>query len=198
MAERSLRHTRQITVDIYARDDALWEVEARLIDTKALDYALESGVRPAGDPVHDMTLHLVVDAQFTIVQASARTDWMPYPTLCNDYGDVYTRLAGMNLMRGFRQDVKALAGDVRGCTHLSEMALVLPTAVVQAFAGDVLDTQGAPAAGQAAQKPFQLDRCHALKSDAPAVLRYYPRWYSGAAAGAEAKADSSEFVPSNV
>ena len=24
--------------------------------------------------------------------------------------------------------------------------------------------------------PFQLDRCHALRRDGPAVARYYPRW----------------------
>jgi len=30
-----------------------------------------------------------------------------------------------------------------------------------------------------AKKPFQLDRCHALAADAPAVARYYPLWYTG-------------------
>jgi hypothetical protein len=25
--------------------------------------------------------------------------------------------------------------------------------------------------------PFQINRCHALKEDAPAVQRHYPRWY---------------------
>jgi hypothetical protein len=59
-----------------------------------------------------------------------------------------------------------------GCTHLTELSDVLPTAVVQAFAGDVLkvypdsDTQ-----------PFQLDRCHALAADGEAVRLFYPRWY---------------------
>jgi hypothetical protein len=118
---RQLRHTRQTTVDIYARDDGLWEVEARLVDTKKRDYALESGTRAAGDPVHDMTLFLVVDTQFNIIESRAKTDWMPYPGYCNNYGAAYTQLAGLNLMRGFRQGVKALVGDVRGCTHLSEM-----------------------------------------------------------------------------
>ena len=26
-------------------------------------------------------------------------------------------------------------------------------------------------------KPFQLDRCHALETTTPTVMRYYPRWY---------------------
>jgi hypothetical protein len=29
------------------------------------------------------------------------------------------------------------------------------------------------------QKPFQLDRCHALASTSPVVGRYYPKWYRG-------------------
>jgi hypothetical protein len=53
---------------------------------------------------------------------------------------------------------------------------VLPTAVVQAFAGDVLDTREDSAADQ---PPFQIDRCHALRSDGPAVATFYPRWVRG-------------------
>ena len=28
-----------------------------------------------------------------------------------------------------------------------------------------------------ADAPFQIDRCHALRSDGPAVQTHYPRWY---------------------
>jgi hypothetical protein len=31
-----------------------------------------------------------------------------------------------------------------------------------------------------ARKPFQIDRCHALDANKPAVARYYPKWYRGA------------------
>ena len=55
------------------------------------------------------------------------------------------------------------------------------TAVVQAFDGDVLDTREDSALGE---RPFQIDRCHALRSDGEAVRAYYPRWYR-AASGAE-------------
>ena len=73
-------------------------------------------------------------------------------------------------------------GGVKGCTHITELTQVLPTAVVQAFAGDVIDTRGDT---EASQQPFQIDRCHALRSDGLAVKTYYPRWYrtSGAPEG---------------
>lgn len=174
--ERQLKHRRSIDLAVYARDDGHWEVEARLIDTKTRDYPLASGVRKAGDPIHDLGIHLVIDTQLNILEARASTHWMPYPGHCDAYGDAYTRLVGLNLMRGFRQAVRERLGGVQGCTHLTEMCQVLPTAVIQAFAGEVLDTQES---GEAAsdERPFQIDRCHALRSDAPAVLTYYPRWY---------------------
>jgi hypothetical protein len=175
MAQRTLRHTRNITVNVYSRDDSLWDIEARLVDTKDRDYALESGPRTAGDPVHDMRLSLTVDTQFNVLESSAVTDWSPYPGYCNAYEPaVYARLVGLNLLKDFRRQVKSRIAPHEGCTHLSELTQVLPTALVQAMAGDVIDTQGAEAEGA---KPFQIDRCHALASNAPAVLRYYPKWY---------------------
>ena len=74
-SERQLKHRRSIDLAVYAREDGLWEVDARLIDTKTRDYPLAGGVRPAGDPVHDMTLSLVIDTQMNILAAQARTDW---------------------------------------------------------------------------------------------------------------------------
>ncbi len=174
--QRQLKHRRSIDVAVYARPDGLWEVEARLVDTKTRDVVLAGQTRRAGDPVHDMTLHLVVDTRFNILAAGAQTHAMPYPGQCNAYGDAYARLAGLNLLKGFRQAVKERLGGVQGCTHITELTQVLPTAVIQAFAGEVLDTQegGASAADQ---PPFQIDRCHALRSDGKVVRQFYPRWY---------------------
>ena len=44
---RSMRHRRAITVEAYLREDGLWDIEARLTDTKPRDIPLASGgVRP--------------------------------------------------------------------------------------------------------------------------------------------------------
>lgn len=179
-ASRRLKHRRQIDVQVFARDDGLWEVDALLTDIKTRDVPLAGGMRPAGEPIHDMLLRLVVDTAFNIVEAGAETRAMPYPGRCNAYGKAYAGLAGVNLMQGFRRALRDRVGGTLGCTHLTELALVLPTAVVQAFAGDVLDTKGS-----GSEQPFQIDRCHALRSDGPAVQEFYPRWYR-APSGAEA------------
>jgi hypothetical protein len=38
-------------------------------------------------------------------------------------------------------------------------------------------------------RPFQIDRCHALRSDGHAVRTHYPRWYRSAARATPATAD---------
>jgi hypothetical protein len=175
--ERQLMHRRRIDVQIYARGNGLWEVDAHITDVRDRATPMATGLLPAGVPIHDMLLRLVVDEAFTILESGAHTAAMPYPGACNDYGDIYSRLVGLNLMRGFRQAVKERLGGIEGCTHITELTQVLPTAVVQAFAGEVLDTRGDAADSQ---KPFQLDRCHALRSDGAAVKTHYPRWYRAA------------------
>jgi hypothetical protein len=175
--ERQLKHCRSIDVQIYARGNGLWEVDAEITDTKTRDALLAGGLRPAGEPIHDMLLRVVVDEQFNIVEAGSETRRMPYPGQCDDHGDAYRRLIGLNLLKGFRQAVKERLAGTSGCTHLTELTQVLPTAVVQAFAGDVIDTREGDSGG----RPFQIDGCHALRCDGPAVRTYYPRWYRGSA-----------------
>jgi Protein of unknown function (DUF2889) len=172
--ERQLKHRRSIDVQIYARGDGLWEVDARITDARTRETHMAAGLLPAGAPIHDMLLRLVVDERFNVVEAGAQTTAMPYSGECDAYGDAYARLVGLNLMRGFRQAVKERLGGIQGCTHITELTQVLPTAVVQAFAGEVLDTQGVAADSE---QPFQIDRCHALRADGLAVKTYYPRWY---------------------
>jgi len=175
--ERQLKHRRSIDVQIYARGNGLWEVDAHITDVRSRETLMATGLLPAGSPIHDMLLRLVVDEQFNVVEAGAATAAMPYPGECNSYGDVYARLVGLNLMRGFRHAVKERLGGIQGCTHITELTQVLPTAVVQAFAGEVLDTRGD---AEDSVQPFQIDRCHALRADGLAVKTHYPRWYRAA------------------
>lgn len=169
--DRRLVHRRAIDVRIYARADGLWDAEAELIDTKARDFTLATGVRAAGEPIHSMWIRLTVDRELHVVDAEARTLASPYPGFCDDFGNAYRALIGLNLLRGFSHDVRQRLHGVRGCTHLTELLRVLPTAVVQGFAGEVIAAEQ----GDDVQ-PFQLDRCHALRLDGPVVMRYYPRW----------------------
>jgi hypothetical protein len=169
---RQLKHRRAISVQAYARADGLWEVDARITDTKTREIPCADGPRAAGAPIHDLMLRLIVDTDLNIVAAGAESLAVPYPGLCSEHGDTYGKLAGLNLLEGFKRAVRERAGGTLGCTHLTELADVLPTAVIQAFAGEVIDTRG-----DGEHKPFQLDRCHALVSHGEAVRLHYPRWF---------------------
>jgi hypothetical protein len=177
-SRRALKHTRTIQVEAFARDDGLWDLDARITDIKTRDAKLAPGIRPAGMPIHDLWLRLTIDTQLTVIDAEAVSEAVPYPGYCNTIGPAYKALIGLNLLKGFRQQVNERLSGIEGCTHLTELAPILPTAAVQAFAGEVFKTRDSADANvdRPSTKPFQLDRCHALRTDGPAVAKYYPRW----------------------
>jgi Protein of unknown function (DUF2889) len=171
---RERLHRRTVTYDGYQRADGLFDIEAHLVDSKDEDFELLTGVRPAGEPIHDMWVRVTIDAAYVIHDIEAITDRMPYPDACDRIGPAYRKLIGANLVSGFRKLLHDRLGTVQGCTHLTELLSYLPTAAVQTFAGLRRENEGD-------QKPFQLDRCHALETTTENVRRYYPKWYRGAA-----------------
>lgn len=176
VVRRMRKHTRAIHIEAFAREDGLWDIDACITDTKTRDIPLASGVRLANTPIHELWLRLTIDTQFNIVAVEAVSDAVPYPGYCDTIGPDYRKMVGLNLLSGFRHQLKQILSGTHGCTHLTELAQILPTAAVQAFAGEVLDTRDGDAADLQSHKPFQLDRCHALRTDGAAVAKYYPRW----------------------
>lgn len=181
-------HTRSIRVQSYARDDGLWDIEAELIDVKAYDFERRDGIFKAGRPVHHMHLRITIDDSFLIVAACAAYDAAPYGEHCAAIEADYGALVGMNLLKGFRAQVKARFGHTAGCTHMTEMSQVLPTAAVQTMANRVREKKGDPN-----KRPFQLDGCHALRTTGPVVLEQYPRWYVGSVKADEEPSDTPIF-----
>ena len=173
---RARRHTRAIHVDAYVREDGLWDLDARITDVKVNDVTLASGLRPGGTFLHDLNLRITINRELTIVEAEAASDAVPYPGYCDTIGPAYRSLVGLNLMKGFRLGVKERLAGVLGCTHLTELANILPTAAIQAYANDVIKTRDGAGDDQLPERPFQIDKCHALRANGPGVAKYYPRW----------------------
>jgi hypothetical protein len=183
---RQLRHRRAIRLEAFERDDGLWDIEACLTDEKPRDVHLASGVRPNGLPIHELWLRITIDRKLTIVDAEASSEWAPYGGQCAESNPAYRSLIGLNLLQNFRRETNRLLRGTAGCTHLTELCAVLPTAAIQAFAGEVWNIEngnprgeplGKPDPNPEEQPPFQLGRCNALRFDGPAVGEYYPRWY---------------------
>jgi hypothetical protein len=165
-------HTRQIRVEGFQRSDGLWDIDGTLTDVKQVDHMLQTGLRRAGEPIHEMTLRLTLDHQMTIIAAHAVTQERPYPGQCESITPVYEQLKGLTIGAGFTRKVAALLGGTRGCTHLTELLGRMATGAFQTMAGRV------PQAGDGVEtRPFQLGGCHALALGGPVVAQYYPRWY---------------------
>jgi len=172
--DRSRLHVRAVTYEGYRCGDDLFDIEGHLTDVKDHDYALLTGVRRAGEPVHDMWIRLTIGGDYLIRAIEVRTDEMPYPGACDLITPAYDKLVGASLLHGFRRTLQEAMGGVRGCSHLTELLSHAPTAAIQMFAGLRREIEGD-------ERPFQLDRCHALETTTETVRRYYPRWYRGAA-----------------
>src|SRR5436853_1082977 len=82
-------HLRRIEIQGYKREDGLYDVEAHLVDTKARDFKLAAGIRPAGEAIHGMWLRITVDKGLNIVDAAAAMDAMPYVDHCNQIVPAY-------------------------------------------------------------------------------------------------------------
>ncbi len=178
-APRTPLHRRTIEIRGWKREDGLYDIEGHLVDAKDQDFRLAAGTRKAGEAIHSMWLRITIDAKLNIVDAAASTDAMPYAGECDRITPDYRKLVGIAIRPGYHQHVKELFANVRGCTHITELAGSLATAAFQTLAGQGLQDPK--------RKPFQLDQCHALASTAASVARYYPRWYRGSDAIAPAK-----------
>src|SRR5947208_5858352 len=111
--ERELTHTRRVRFEGYKRADGLWDIEAHLTDIKNHDYQLKTGVRRAGQPIHEMWVRITIDAELTIKDAVAISDAVPYAGGCEAIGPAYRKLVGLNLLKGFRKNVHELLGNVK-------------------------------------------------------------------------------------
>ena len=170
--ERELVHTRRVRYEGYRRADGLWDIEAHLTDVKNHDFHLKTGVRRAGLPVHDMIVRVTIDRKFNVVDAVAVSDSVPYPDGCEAAAPEYAKLVGLNLLKKFREGLKARLGGILGCTHITEMLAGLPTAAIQTFAGEMREDR------MGGRKPFQLDQCMAMDTSGETVKRWYPEWYA--------------------
>ncbi len=174
---RQLSHSRNVKAEAFKRSDGFWEIDIQLFDVKTKIAKLASGIRNPGDAIHDLWLRIVIDISFNIHDVESSFDAVPYQGYCGQIKLSYKKLIGLNLLKNFRRNVRERLSGLDGCTHLTELSGFLPTVAVQAFAGEVLPTQGTVKDFKEEKIPFQLDKCHALNRSGNAVKKYYPKWF---------------------
>ncbi len=178
-APRRHKHTRTITCEGYEREDGLWDIEARIVDTKT--YAVEEpyrGHRDAGQHVHDMRLRVTLDKSMVVRDIEADTAEAPYDP-CFTVAPAFKRLVGAQVGGGWRKAVNEAVGGTKGCTHLKELLMPVATVAYQTMGGwpkpGTVITADSPERDR--KKPYFLDGCRAWATDGPVVQRLYPLHY---------------------
>jgi hypothetical protein len=174
--ERSEIHQRGIELRGYRRVDGLYDIEARMVDTKASDLTLEAGrVVPQGEPIHDMSIRIVVDEDLTVIDIVASTDASPFG-ICREATRALEAMKGRRIATGWSAAVREQFAGRKGCTHLTELLGPLATVAFQTLS-QVRNAK--PPAVDASGRPHKVDSCYAYASDREIVQRRWPMHYDG-------------------
>ena len=160
-------HTRRTEYASYRRDDGLFEIEGKLIDTAAT----------SGRSFHVMGLQMAFDDQLVIRSINEILETVPFED-CRQGPDVYARLIGEKIAPGWKKRVGAIINRHESCTHqlelLFNMGTVAYLAVSMAPLLDGIDplTQSRDAGA----RPFFLGGCKAWRLDGPIVADKFPKF----------------------
>ena len=174
---RTHHHTRRIEIRGYERDDALWDIEGHLTDTKSSGFEnRDRGWIAADEPIHEMWLRLTIDDSFMIHRAEAATDHGPY-RICGDITPNFVELKGIRIGPGWRRQALKRVGGTRGCTHLVELLGPMATAAYQTLWPALERRRREPV--NARENTALVNSCHAYASDSEIVKRNWPEAYTG-------------------
>ena len=174
--EREEVHLRRIEVRAFRRPDGLYDIEARMVDTKSHDFqGPEQPVLPAGKRLHDIGARVTIDDQFVVQEAVGLTEAAPFKD-CFDAGPALAKLKGLTIGAGWQKAIRERLGGAQGCTHMVELLGPVATTAFQALAPVRFSR---PEAVDGHGKPKKIDSCWAYASHRPLVLKRWPKHYDG-------------------
>ena len=174
-AKRKHLHTRNITCEGFIRDDGLWDIEARLVDTKPFRFENRLGGRTAeaDEPIHGMLLRVTLDLGLFIRDIDAAADFHPFRA-CAAGPAPMQNLIGLQIGGGFMREVRERVGVSSGCTHLIEMMSYVATTAFQTMNPT---WEEVALAKPVKEKPHYLDTCVALRGDGEVIRHSWPEFY---------------------
>ena len=176
-APRNLAHTRVVTCHGYRRDDDLWDIEGRIVDTKPYRFKNRDrgGWIEADEALHDMSIRLTVTLELEVVDVDAVIDASPY-NYCRSAKSMARNLLGLKIAPGWSDRSKRAMGLNRGCTHLTELLGPVATTAIQTIASEHVrrgENKGEK------RPPAFLNSCHTYADDSPVVKLQWPEHYRG-------------------
>lgn len=174
---RELAHTRVVTCHGYRREDDLWDIEGRIVDTKPYRFNNldRGGWIEADEALHDMSIRLTVTIDLEVVDVDAVIDASPY-NYCKSANSMARNLIGLRIAPGWTDKSRRAMGANLGCTHLTELLGPVATTAIQTIASERSqrsDRQGEKRA------PAFLNACHSYADTSPVVKLQWPEHYRG-------------------
>ncbi len=176
-AARKPAHTRVVTCKGYSRDDGLWDIEGRIVDTKPYRFQNRDrgGWIEADEALHDMSIRLTVNLELEVVDVDAVIDASPF-NYCKSISSIARNLIGLRIQPGWTQKSKTAMGANRGCTHLTELLGPVATTAIQTIASA---RRRGDKTGKASGENAFLNTCHSYADDSPVVKVHWPQHYRG-------------------
>ena len=173
---RKKLHDRSVLCRGYRRDDGLWDIEARLCDTKTYDFSnRDRGKIAAGEPVHLMEVRLTVDLDMNIIDAQTGMDYAPF-SICPGAQAAMKKLVGLRIGGGWLRRARERIAHRESCTHLFELLRPLATTAYQTLHRAREErAERAPSR----KRPQIIDQCFSLASDSEVVKVEWPKFYTG-------------------
>lgn len=195
-APRQKFHNRAINCEGFAREDGLWDIEARITDTKTYGFDNEwRGTVEPGDAVHDMWIRLTLDDDKVIRDVATAMDSTPFE-ICSNVAPNFKALIGVRIGAGWNVAVRKRVGGTAGCTHVVELLAVVATVAYQTMGpgrkrrDEWLGTDPATAKDEKledwgksggkrdkAHRPQLIDSCYAWGRSSPVVKRLMADFY---------------------
>ncbi|WP_349607743.1 DUF2889 domain-containing protein [Cupriavidus sp. DF5525] len=174
-AARREIHERVISMKAYQREDGLYDIEARLIDTKPFAFQRISlaDPLPPGEALHDLSLRLTVDRDYVVRAVEASSDATPY-SLCKETESTLSVLVGDRIASGWSSTVKAKLRGAASCTHLMEMLIPMGTTAFQGINGVQREGQTTV---DTSKIPVRVDSCYSYAKHRSVIQRYWPQHY---------------------
>ncbi|MCA0240015.1 MAG: DUF2889 domain-containing protein [Proteobacteria bacterium] len=167
-------HQRRIELRAWRRGDGLIEVEGRLLDTKGHPFRrqLAAADVPPGQPLHDITVTMLVDRALVVQAVRAQMATTPFD-LCPGAAAVLDRLRGQTLGAGWNRRVRELLARDEACTHIVELLGPMATTVHQALAPERLAALNQ--SGSDAERQRKVGSCYAYAAEREVVARLWPQ-----------------------
>lgn len=168
-------HFRRIEMRGYARDDSLYEIEGRLVDSKPFDITIVGGGKqvPANEEIHHLGVRLVFDRDMVVREVATFANATPFST-CQGGGDILQVMVGVRIGAGWGREVRSRLPSDAVCTHLRELLGPMATTAFQALTEE---RKRRPEAVDAQGKPLKIGTCFAYAVDGDLVRIRWPEFH---------------------